>query len=234
MSQSTAGGLTSDDTGLLNNLKRDAEVLRKEIGGGGGLGSSSAGNFDPMGSVQRSSKPPKGTQSAEDKKLDELRGAMCSKMTTFSSARPWNDLCGGRMMSQQYAFGQATTGAGDLVPYCGQEAARFCSQGMGTAPQGDGGTSDSAEAIMDCDLVSWRASCLEGSKSFDANPKDPGFNQKLFGLVPIDCYCACYDQCTMGQSSVLGAQMQQRQQPRTGASCTLSQLQAGRCRGHQA
>jgi hypothetical protein len=214
----------TDDTGLLSRLEKDAAVIRKELGP---YPTDLVSSFDPTGDPQRTSKPAKGTESAEDKKLDQLRGAMCSEMTTFYSARPWNDLCGNRVLSEAYAFGQATTGAGDLEPFCGVEAARTCSQGMGTAAQGNGGTTGSAEAIMDCDLVSWRTACLEGSSAFDANPKDPGFNQRLFGRVPIDCYCACYDQCTMGQSSVLGAQQQ-----RTGATCTPGQLRAGKCREH--
>jgi hypothetical protein len=110
------------------------------------------------------------------------------------------------------------------VPFCGPEAALDCSQGMRTVAQGSGGTSDSSEAIMDCDLVSWQAACLNGSRSFNANPNDPGYNQRLYGRVPIDFYCACYDQCTMGQSSVLGLQQ------RTGATCTPTQLRAGKCR----
>jgi len=222
--RSAGGAGPTDDTGLLSKLQKDATVIRKELKP---FPSDVTNSFDPMGDTQRTSKPPKGTESAEDKKLDELRGAVCSEMKVFYSARPWNDLCGGRVLSKNYAFGEATTGAGDLVPFCGVEAARTCSQGMGTAAQGNGGTSGSAEAIMDCDLVSWRAACREGRSAFDANPKDPGYNQRLFGRVPIDCYCACYDQCTMGQSSVLGAQ-----RPRTGATCTPGQLRAGKCREH--
>ena len=215
----------TDDTALLSRLGEDSKVLRKELQA---FPKDLISAFDPMADTQRTSKPPKGSESAEDKRLDQLRGAMCSEMTTFYSARPWNDLCGDRVLSKSYPFGQATTGAEDLVPFCGMEAALTCSQGMGTAAQESGGTSGSGEAIMDCDLVSWRAACLEGSSAFDANKKDPGYNQRLFGRVPIDCYCACYDQCTMGQSSVLGAQ-----RPPTGATCTPGQLRAGKCREHK-
>lgn len=217
---SSSSNRSADDTQILSRLSKDADVINQELRS---FPTDLLRSFDPMADTQRTSQPPK-QQSAEDTKLDELRGAMCSEMSVFYSARPWNDLCENLILSKRFNFGQATTGAENLVPFCGPEAALTCSQGIGTAAQGSGGTSDSSEAIMDCDLVAWQTSCLEGGSVFNANPQDPGFNQRLFGRIPIDCYCACYDQCTMGQSSVLGAQ-----RFRTGAACTLGQLRAGKC-----
>ena len=221
ISDTTRGGPNTDDTAILSKFAKASDNINKVLAP---FSPDLIGSYDPMADTLRTSKPPKGTESTEDQKLDERRGAMCASMRVFYSARPWNALCGDRILSDNYNFGQATTGSEDLVPFCGPEASLDCSQGMGTAAQGSGGTSDSSEAIMDCDLVSWRAACLNGASSFNANPNDPGYNQRLYGRVPIDCYCACYDQCTMGQSSVLGLQQ------RTGATCTPGQLRAGKCR----
>jgi hypothetical protein len=210
------------DTGLLAKLAKDADVIRHTMPAFDHK--AILQGYNPQNSVMRTSKPPRnGKQSSLDIKLDNLRGAMCAEMMTFYDARPWNDLCGGRILSKAYNFGAATTGSEDIVPLCGRQASLSCGQGMGVAAQGDGGTSSSAEAIMDCDLVSWRTACLQGADSFNSDTKDPGYNQRLYGLIPSECYCACYDQCTMGQSSVLGAQ-------RTGAQCTLSDLHSGKCK----
>jgi len=219
------GGGTTDDSGLLANLAKDASTIRAALPKFDAA--ELIKGYNPQDDPMRSSKPPKGSQSENDIKLDNLRGAMCSKMITFYDARPWNDLCGGRILSSAYNFGAATTGAEDIVPLCGREASRECGQGMSVAAQESGGAESSAESIMDCDLVSWRTACLLGtSGQFNADPKDLSYNQRLYGLIPSECYCACYDACTMGQSSVLGAQ-------RTGAHCTLEDLKAGKCKNHQ-
>lgn len=223
MSAATSG--PTDDGPMSAVLKKGASSIRDKLKH---VSPSLIRSFDPMADPQRTRSPPRGFQSEEDKLLDGMRAAMCTQMQTFYKARAWNDLCGGRILSKSYNFGAATTGAEDIVPMCGLESALSCAQGMGTAAQGSGGTADSSEAIMDCDLVSWRAACLDGPTSFNANKKDPGYNQRAFGRVPIDCYCACYDQCTMGQSSVLGSQAQRN----AGAQCTLGQLRSGKCREH--
>lgn len=219
-----------DDGPIHARLEHGAKVIRKELQA---FPRQLVDGFSPMDSPMRTSSPPKGSQTSADKKLDALRGAMCAEMKSFYKARAWNDLCGGRVLSEKfYHFGEASTGASDIVPMCGLESALTCSQGMGTAAQEQGGTSSSAEAIMDCDLVAWQAACADGMSSYNANPKDPGYNQRAYGRVPIDCYCSCYQQCTMGQSSVLGAQLLKDQQPRgrQGAQCTLGQLVSGKCR----
>ncbi len=216
-------GIGTDDTTLLSRLQTGSDSIRAEMKRAGkDLDPATLlKGYDPQDDPKRTSKPPH-AESAEDKKLDQLRGAVCSEMMAFYVAKPWNDLCGDRILSKDYAFGRATTGAEDLVPFCGREAARECGQGMGTAPRVDSGTSGSAEAIMDCDMVSWRAACLLGTKQFDADPQDAGYGERLYGLIPPECYCACYDQCTMGQTGVLAQ--------RTGATCSAADLRAGRCR----
>lgn len=156
-------------------------------------------DFNPDAPIRVAKAPPKGSQSDVDRMLDGLRGALCAEMNVVYGARAWNDLCGGRALS--YAFGGATAGASDLVPPCGRVAAAFCARGTPTAnPEG---TMGSADAIMNCDMTAWTASCLMGPSGFDADPKDPGYNQRAYGTFPLGCYCACYDQCTMGQSTVL-------------------------------
>lgn len=211
-----------EDTAILARLDRDAKNLETMLSP---FPNDLIKVFDPMADPQRTSKPPKGSQSSEEQKLDNMRGAMCSEMTTFYKSRSWNDLCGNRILSKKFSFGQATTGAEDIVPACGLEAALSCAQGMGAAAQGPGGTSDTAEALQTCDMTAWRTACADGASNFNANSKDPGFNQRLYGRVPIDCYCACYNQCSMGQSTVLGAQ----QHP-AGPTCTLGHLSAGKCK----
>lgn len=221
-----------DDTTALAKLHQESEALKQKLGS---LPAGVVSGFDPMSDFKRTSAPPKGSESKEDQKLNKLRESMCSDMQLFYKSRPWNALCGGRILSKNFDFGSATTGAEDIVPQCGPEAAKSCSQGMGTAAQGAGGTSDSAEAIMDCDTVAWRTACLNGGSLYNANKKDPGFNQRLYGRVPLDCYCACYDQCTMGQSSVLAAQrypVSSSSKGGVGATCTLKQLKEGRCKEH--
>jgi hypothetical protein len=214
----TTGPGPTDDTGIQTKLGKDRKALTASMDKFNP--SKLIKDFSPMDDPKVSSSPAKGSESAKDIKLDDLRGGMCSEMFTFYGARPYNDLCGGRILSKSYNFGAATTGAEDIVPFCGRQSALTCGQGQGIASSSSAG---SAVAIMDCDMLSWRAACLGGAGGFNNDKLDVNYNERLYGIIPIDCYCACYEQCTMGQSNVLGAQ-------RTGAHCTSNDLKKGRCK----
>lgn len=185
---------------IVDRIREDQDNLRKEVAKLTPRQGNSGDDFNPGAPIRVAKTPPKGSQDDLERRLDGLRGALCSEMNVVYGARAWNDLCGGKALA--YAFGPgATTGASDIVPVCGRPAAAFCARGT-PAADSDGAT-DQAGAIMNCDMTAWMASCLMGPTGFDADLRDPGYNQRLYGNLPLDCYCACYNQCTMGQSTVL-------------------------------
>jgi len=189
--------------GITDRIRADQDKLRKaatELKTNATKSSIMGQDFNPEAPIRIAKAPPRGSQTDLEKKLDGMRAALCSEMNVVYGARVWNDLCGGTALD--FAFGpSATTGASDLVPVCGRAAAAFCARG--TPAANPRGTMQGANAIMNCDMTAWTASCLMGPTGYDADPRDPEYNQRLYGYFPLDCYCACYDQCTMGQSNVL-------------------------------
>lgn len=191
---------TGSEPSIVDRISIDQDKLREVASNLKTKATQTGSDFNPEAAIRIAKAPPKGSQDAIEKKLDGLRAALCSEMNVVYGARIWNDLCGGKALD--FAFGPgATTGASDLVPVCGRPAAAFCARGTPAAnPQG---TMSQADAIMNCDMTAWTAACLMGPTGYDADTRDPGYNQRLYGTLPLDCYCACYNQCTMGQSTVL-------------------------------
>lgn len=186
---------------IVDKIRSDEDDKLKRTMKGYDAKNIDTSDFNPDMHLRIAKKSDKHHQSAYDKKLDRMRSALCAEMNvTLNDIHPWNALCGGKALD--FAFGPgATTGASDIVPVCGRQAATLCARG--TAAANPSGSLGIADATMNCDMTAWKAACGMGSEVLDMDPKDPGYNQALYGTLPLECYCACKNQCLMGQSNVL-------------------------------